>query len=107
AVNAVLEPRRAAEALSGTAEAEVTITAPSAIASRLERYAAELSGFLIVAVVRVVPTPGAETLSVEAVKTSLAKCERCWTYRADVSAEGDPAGVCARCADVLARRSRT
>jgi hypothetical protein len=66
----------------------------------LERYASELPGFLIVAAASVVSTPGAETLRVEAAKTSLAKCERCWTYRADVS----PEGVCGRCAGVLARR---
>jgi isoleucyl-tRNA synthetase len=102
AVNAVLEPMRAAKTLAGTAEAEITLHVPPSMAARLERYARELPGFLIVARVRVLAEAG-DAIRVEAVKTSLPKCERCWTYREDVAT----GGLCARCGDVLSRTGRT
>ena len=49
AVNAAIEPLRAAKTLATTTEAEVVLHAPAAMAARLARYADELAGFLIVA----------------------------------------------------------
>jgi isoleucyl-tRNA synthetase len=104
AVNAALEPMRASKALATTAEAEITIEAPAAVASRLRALEAELPGFLLVAAVTVMT--GGEGIRVSAARTALPKCERCWTFRADVATEGPQAGLCARCVAVLAATGR-
>ena len=43
-------------------------------------------------------------VSVEVKRTGLAKCDRCWTYREDVIAEGERAGLCARCVEAMRGR---
>jgi isoleucyl-tRNA synthetase len=104
AVNAALEPLRAAKQLASTAEAEVAVTVAPAIAERLAPYAAELGGFLIVAEVAVRAGRDGQAFEVEVAKTTFPKCERCWMHRRDVTAEGANAGLCGRCAGVLAAR---
>jgi isoleucyl-tRNA synthetase len=97
-VNAAIEPKRAAKELATTAEADITLTAPPAWIERLKPYLDEIAGFLLVASVTVVPGREGQPAVVEVTRTSYAKCERCWTYRADVAANG----LCARCSGVLA-----
>jgi len=104
AVNAAIEPLRAARTLATTAEAEVTITAAPAWVERLSAWQDELTSLLIVAKAELrAGDPGAAP-SVEVRNTTLEKCERCWTYRDDVVGnEGQPR-LCSRCTEALAAR---
>jgi len=43
---------------------------------------------------------------VEVGVTALAKCERCWTHRPDVAAEGARIGLCAKCVGALEAAGR-
>ena len=104
AVNGALEPLRAAKRLATTLEAEVTLRAPAALARRLAPFRDELPGFLLVAAADVVEAPGAAGLEIEARRTDFLKCERCWTHRADVRAEGSEPRLCGRCVSALAVR---
>ena len=106
AVNAVLEPMRAAKTIASTSEAAVRIRARAAEHARLTRYAAELPGLLLVAeAVLEAPAAGAPAEQAFSVSATAAdprryrKCERCWMHRDDVSSEG----LCGRCRDALAR----
>jgi len=105
AVNAAIEPLRASRQLSASAEARVTLRVPSATAQRLEAFRSELAGFLIVSEVTVENAAAAEAIAVTVERTSYLKCERCWTHRADVATTGSFAGLCGRCAAVLAATS--
>jgi isoleucyl-tRNA synthetase len=105
AVNAAIEPLRAAKVLNGTAEAEVVLRVPAPLAVRLAPYAGELPGFLIVAAATLETTGEAGEIAVEVRRTDRAKCDRCWTYRTDVAANGPAKGLCDRCAGVLAART--
>ena len=53
------------------------------------------------------PGPAADgaAVTVEAKRTSRAKCDRCWMYRADVGHDPSQPGLCARCTGALAARS--
>ncbi len=111
AVNATLEPLRAAKTISTTQEVAVSLRAPAAAAARLLEYRDELAGFLLVSEASVEPagsgdgsgagepTPGG--IRVEAARVPYPKCERCWTYRPDVRTEGPARGLCGRCVAVL------
>jgi isoleucyl-tRNA synthetase len=99
-VNAAIEPLRAARTLSTTTEAEVDLVTDAASAKRLRDYGDELAAFLMVA--RITVTEGAPSIGVR--RTSYAKCDRCWTFRSDVT-PGDGA-VCGRCSGVLAALKR-
>lgn len=104
AVNAAIEPLRAARTLATTAEAEVVITAAPAWIERLSAWSAELAGFLLVAKAELRAGAAGAAPAVEVRRTSLAKCERCWTYRDDVATDGERPGLCARCTGALAVR---
>jgi isoleucyl-tRNA synthetase len=117
AVNAAIEPLRAAKELAGTAEAEVELRVRADHLAHVQRYDAELAPFLMLASVRVVPWPeGDAELSVtdrvarvydpRPKRTSLRKCERCWTHRDDVAPEGARAGLCGRCVTALESAGR-
>jgi isoleucyl-tRNA synthetase len=100
-VNAAIEPLRAAKQLNTTAEAEVTITAPRGWIDRLAPYRDELPGFLLVASLALQPGRDGQDPQVAVERTRFARCERCWTYRADVAADGVPPGLCGRCVGVM------
>lgn len=104
AVNAAIEPLRAARTLATTAEAEVTITAAPAWIERLAAWERELPSFLLVARAELRAGGAGAAPTVEVRRTSLAKCDRCWTYRDDVATAGERAGLCARCTGALAAR---
>jgi isoleucyl-tRNA synthetase len=109
AVNAVIEPLRAAKIVATTAEVDVVIRARAHRLGFLEARKDELGSFLMVASVTLDPSPlaadgdggsGDSPYGVTATRTAYPKCARCWTYRPDVgSGEG---AVCGRCAGVLA-----
>jgi len=111
AVNAALEPLRAAKTLASPAAADVTLTGPPAVIARLRGYGAELAAFLIVARADLAEAPSPESaadgdgtgtaLEVTVCQTALAKCERCWMHREDVAPEGSSAGLCARCVTAM------
>jgi isoleucyl-tRNA synthetase len=106
AVNAAIEPLRAAKSLATTLEAEVTLTADPRTAARLRGYQDELAAFLLVASAHVEESRKGAGLEVSVTPARLARCERCWTYRADVATEGAHAGLCERCVGVLSATGR-
>ena len=99
AVNAAIEPLRAVKTLATTQEAEVTLRAAPPVVARLERFRDELVGFLLVARAEIVEDVDSAGLTVTVHPTAFKRCDRCWTHRPDV----DPAGLCGRCREVLAR----
>jgi isoleucyl-tRNA synthetase len=107
AVNAAIEPLRAAKTLATTQEAEVVITAPTPVVERLERFREELVGLLLVARAEVIEDVDAGGLTVEVTRSVLPRCDRCWTHRPDVAADGPTAGLCDRCVAALAAAGRT
>jgi len=119
AVNAVIEPLRAAKTVTTTMEVDVVIQPRADHVRVVETYREELAGFLMVAKVDIDPNSfratdqdeaGAATLyRVRATPTAYRKCDRCWTYRADVETSVNDSAVCGRCAGVLdrARESAT
>jgi isoleucyl-tRNA synthetase len=106
AVNAAIEPLRAAKTLASTAAAEVTIAGSEPVIARLRAFGAELAALLIVAKVELVASGPTGELSVTVQPTTLVKCERCWMHREDVVAEGTRAGLCARCVTALESAGR-
>jgi len=104
-VNAALEPLRAAKTLATTAEAEVTLTAPRAWCDRLAAYGDELPALLIVAAAELKPGSDGAAPSVAVRRTTRAKCDRCWMYRADVGHDPSQPGLCSRCTGALAART--
>ena len=106
AVNAKIEPLRAAKTIATTLEAEAKVAAPAPLLEALAPYRAELKGFLMVAEARLEEQdPGPDDAieyHVAIAPTTLPKCERCWTHRADVAKDGAQAGLCAKCVAALA-----
>jgi isoleucyl-tRNA synthetase len=100
-VNGAIEPLRAAKTMATTAEAEVTLTAPPGVVARLRAYGPELGGFLMVAGTELIEGEPGQELAVAVRRTSLSRCERCWTYRPDVAPGGPRSGLCARCVEAL------
>jgi isoleucyl-tRNA synthetase len=107
AVNAAIEPLRAARTLATTQEADVVITAPTPVVARLERFRDELVGLLLVARAELVEDVDATGVAVQVSRTAFPRCERCWTHRPDVAADGASAGLCGRCVTALAAAGRT
>jgi isoleucyl-tRNA synthetase len=108
AVNAAIEPLRAAKTLASPAAAEIAIAGPEPVIARLRAYGDELAALLIVARVEL-PAGGAEAapeLAVTVRPTTLVKCERCWMHREDIAAEGERAGLCARCVTALEKAGK-
>jgi isoleucyl-tRNA synthetase len=104
AANAAIEPLRAQKTLATTLEAEVDLSLPPRAAERLLPYRDELPGFLLVARAGLAPDPAAAAPTAVARRTRLARCDRCWTHRADVRADAAGSSLCARCALALERR---
>ena len=105
--NRALEDLRAKKVIASSTEAELRLTVPPAWIARLEPFKDELAGFLLVAAAMLVHGDEDTPPEAAARRTDLAKCQRCWTYRADVRRDGPSAGLCARCEAVLAATGRT
>jgi hypothetical protein len=73
--------------------------------ARLQPYATELPGFLLVAAAEVTTRPG-DAIEVVVRKTAMARCDRCWTHRADVRPAADGANLCGRCVTALEAAAR-
>ncbi len=106
AVNAAIEPLRAAKTVASPAATEIAIAGPEPVISRLRAYGGELAAFLIVAKVELTATGPTGELAVTVQPTALVKCERCWMHRKDVVAEGARAGLCGRCVTALESAGR-
>ena len=93
-VTKAIEDVRTAGGVGSSLQAEIAITAPTAICAELSRLGDDLKFVFITSQATV---NEGESLSVE-VKPSIApKCERCWHYRSDVGADERHPGFCARC----------
>jgi isoleucyl-tRNA synthetase len=102
-VTKALEEARAAKQIAGSLEAQVTLTGPAAALAPLRRheeksrvFPGNLANLFIVS--KVTLAEGAGPLAVAVAKAEGERCERCWTYSEAVR----QAGVCERCAAVLA-----
>ena len=92
----VLEPMRANGQIGAALEAEITVTAGSEVAARLQPLAEELRFLFISGDVAVVPAQ-TDDIFVNAQPTSKAKCVRCWHHRADVGVAPAHPQLCGRC----------
>ena len=107
AVNRVLEGRRKDGLIGGTLEAEVTLYCDGALADQLRAIGDELRFVLITSAATVAGVNEAadavatdiEGLSVAVVKSSHAKCARCWHHRADVGSFAAHPDLCGRCVE--------
>ncbi|CAK9887480.1 MULTISPECIES: isoleucine--tRNA ligase [Pseudomonas] len=108
AVNKELENQRAAKAIGGNLQAEVTLFADDALSADLNKLGDELRFVLITSAASVAPFAQAPADAVETevpglklkvVKSGHAKCGRCWHFRADVGSNPEHPEICARCAD--------
>ncbi|WP_327438898.1 isoleucine--tRNA ligase [Pseudomonas donghuensis] len=108
AVNKELENQRAAKAIGGNLQAEVTLFADDALSADLNKLGDELRFVLITSAASVAPFAQAPADAVETevpglklkvVKSGHAKCGRCWHFRADVGSNPEHPEICVRCAD--------
>ena len=96
----VLEPMRANGQIGAALEAEITVTAGSEVAARLQPLAEELRFLFISGDVAVVPAQ-TDDIFVNAQPTSKAKCVRCWHHRADVGVAPAHPQLCGRCVSTI------
>ncbi len=108
AVTKALEEARAAKQIAASLEAAVLVRAPQATLARLREHEAastvfpgNLANLFIVSKVELLQS---DALSVDVARAAGAKCERCWTYSANVGRASVHPGVCERCAAVLEGR---
>lgn len=108
AVNKELENQRSAKTIGGNLQAEITLYAEDSLAKRLEKLGNELRFVLITSAATVEPLAAAPAdavdselpgLKLKVVKSSHAKCGRCWHFRADVGSNAAHPELCSRCAE--------
>jgi isoleucyl-tRNA synthetase len=95
AVMKALEDARTQKLIGAGLEAAVTIAAAPETKAFLESFGEDLRFLFIVSKVKL--NEGAE-LNVKVEKAAGTKCERCWHYTTDVSANPKYPGACGRCA---------
>ncbi|CAD5109040.1 isoleucine--tRNA ligase [Zestomonas carbonaria] len=108
AVNKELENQRAAKAIGGNLQAEVTLFVEDKLSSELAKLGDELRFVLITSTATLAPFSAAPADAVETevaglklkvVKSGHAKCGRCWHHRADVGVNPAHPEICGRCVD--------
>jgi isoleucyl-tRNA synthetase len=99
-VTQALEIARQQKTIGSALEADVHVAASGADADLLLRYRVDLPMLFITSAVHVARVPTG-ALSVRISRADGEKCPRCWRYVTDVVTDGDLAGLCGRCADVL------
>ena len=97
-VNLQLEAKRKDKTITANLSAKIRLTADGENAKWLTEAADLLPTLFGVSEVELAPGPFA--VSVELATGT--KCDRCWRYVPEVSAEPDRAGLCPRCVDALA-----
>jgi isoleucyl-tRNA synthetase len=108
AVNKEMENMRAAKAIGGNLQAEVTLYGDEALSADLNKLGDELRFVLITSKAAVAPfvqapadaviteVPG---LKLQVVKSGGVKCARCWHFREDVGVNPEHPEICGRCVD--------
>ena len=108
AVNKEMENLRAAKAIGGNLQAEVTLYAEDALVADLSKLGNELRFVLITSTASVAPFVSAPAdavvtevagLKLKVVKSGHAKCARCWHHREDVGINAEHPEICGRCVD--------
>ncbi|MBX3709747.1 MAG: isoleucine--tRNA ligase [Gammaproteobacteria bacterium] len=111
AVNKEIENQRNANQIGSALEAEVYLYCSPDLKAQLEKLGDELRFVLITSLAEVMeehasPVDSVVTevpgLSLKIKATMNPKCERCWHRRADVDANKDYPGLCARCVENVA-----
>ena len=106
AVNKEIEPMRAAKAIGGSLQAEVTLYADDELAEALAKLDDELRFVLIVSKATLEPLQAAPAdalatelpgLRLAVKKTELQKCVRCWHHTEDVGTDPEHPELCGRC----------
>ncbi|HEX7779302.1 MAG TPA: isoleucine--tRNA ligase [Vicinamibacterales bacterium] len=100
-VYAALETARNAKLIGASLTAHVTVGAPPGTSELLERHATDLPMLFIVSSATVERRDAGAEVQVEVARASGEKCPRCWRFVSDAAAEGDLAGLCARCVAAL------
>ena len=108
AVNKELEVQRAAKAVGGNLQAEVTLFAEEGLTADLAKLSNELRFVLITSTATLAPFAQAPAdavatevpgLKLKVVKSAFAKCARCWHCREDVGVNPEHPEICGRCVD--------
>ena len=109
AVNREIEVQRAAGAVRGSLDTEVTLYVAPELLDSLTRLGDELRFVLITSRASLAPLAEApdaaaaaselEGLRVVVVASEAAKCERCWHRRDDVGSHAQHPGLCSRCVE--------
>jgi isoleucyl-tRNA synthetase len=100
AVNLALEGARQRKEIGNALSAHVTIAASGSEADLLERHATDLPMLFITSTAAVARAEaGGVAVTVE--RAAGDKCPRCWRFVADLTADGELAGICGRCADAV------
>ncbi len=106
AVNKELENLRAAKAIGGNLQAEVTLFVDDELSAKLAKLGDELRFVLITSAAQLAPLSAADAdavatdnagLKLKIVKSAHAKCGRCWHHRADVGSHAAHPELCGRC----------
>jgi isoleucyl-tRNA synthetase len=100
-VYAALETARNAKVIGASLTAHVTVTAPGDTYELLKRHEADLAMLFIVSSVSVERRDGGPDVQVDVARAAGDKCPRCWRIVGDAAADGDLAGLCARCVTAL------
>ncbi|AZG84894.1 isoleucine--tRNA ligase [Pseudomonas syringae pv. pisi str. PP1] len=107
-VNKEMENLRAAKAIGGNLQAEVTLYAEESLVADLSKLSNELRFVLITSTASVAPLASAPAdavvtevagLKLKVLKSSYAKCARCWHHREDVGGNPEHPEICGRCVD--------
>jgi isoleucyl-tRNA synthetase len=111
-VNQALETQRQAKVIGPPLEAQVTLEASGALLELLRAYEADLPMLFITSQASVkagaadaAKADGADAsaaVTVTVARANGVKCQRCWRYVPEVSAEPAFEGICSRCVDALA-----
>ncbi|MNF35690.1 Isoleucine--tRNA ligase [compost metagenome] len=108
AVNKEMEGLRAAKAIGGNLQAEVTLYGEDGLIADLGKLGNELRFVLITSTASLAPLSSAPADAVETevaglklkiVKSAHAKCGRCWHHREDVGINPAHPEICGRCVD--------
>ena len=103
-VNAAIEPLRTDKSIGSSLQAEVDLTAPSAIFDALQTLDDELRFVFLVSKIRI--TQG-EVLAANVVPSQAEKCERCWHYTDSVGSHATHPTLCSRCVENIDGKGET
>jgi len=96
AVQAAMEPHRAAKTIGTSLDAEILVTLPLGDRQLIEALGEGLEDLLVVSGIRFAEGP----LGVEVLPHTGTKCPRCWNHKGGAG-QGAEADLCPRCWDVM------